>query len=122
MSFSILICDDASFIRMVIKDVLEKNNYNVIGEASTGIEAIEKYNKLKPDLILLDITMPVMNGIEALKQILYTNPTAKIIMFSTTGQQEEVLEAMNIGAKDVLIKPFQANTLLSTIKKILALS
>ena len=100
MAKNILICDDAAFMRMMIKDILTKNGYNIAGEAENGLKAVEKYNETKPDLVLMDITMPEMDGIQALKQIKATDPSACVIMCSAMGQQAMVIEAIQSGAKD----------------------
>ena len=118
MAKNILICDDAAFMRMMIKDILTKNGYIVIGEAENGAKGIEKYNELKPDLVMMDITMPDMNGIMALKKIIEQDPNAKIIMCSAMGQQVMVIEAIQAGAKDFIVKPFQEKRVLEAISKI----
>ena len=118
MAKNILICDDAAFMRMMIKDILTKNGYNVAGEAENGAKAVEKYAELKPDLVLMDITMPEMDGIEALKKIKALDPGAKIIMCSAMGQQAMVIEAIQAGAKDFIVKPFQAERVLEAVKKV----
>ena len=100
MAKNILICDDAAFMRMMIKDILTKNGYNIAGEAENGAKAVEKYNELKPDLVLMDITMPEMDGIQALKKIKETDPNASVIMCSAMGQQAMVIESIQSGAKD----------------------
>ena len=109
MAKNILICDDAAFMRMMIKDILTKNGYNVAGEAENGAKAVEKYNELKPDLVLMDITMPEMDGIQALKNIKAADAGAQVIMCSAMGQQAMVIEAIQSGAKDFIVKPFQAD-------------
>ena len=118
MAKNILICDDAAFMRMMIKDILTKNGYNVAGEAENGLKAVEKYNELKPDLVLMDITMPEMDGIQALKKIKEGDPNATVIMCSAMGQQAMVIEAIQSGAKDFIVKPFQADRVLDAVKKI----
>ena len=118
MAKNVLICDDAAFMRMMIKDILSKNGYNIAGEAENGLKAIEKYNELKPDLVLMDITMPEMDGIEALKKIKEADPNATIIMCSAMGQQAMVIEAIQAGAKDFIVKPFQAERVLEAVKKV----
>lgn len=118
MAKNVLICDDAAFMRMMIKDILSKNGYNIAGEAENGLKAIEKYNELKPDLVLMDITMPEMDGIEALKKIKEADPNATIIMCSAMGQQAMVIEAIQSGAKDFIVKPFQAERVLEAVKKV----
>ena len=118
MAKYILICDDAAFMRMMIKDILTKNGYNIVGEAENGAKAVEKYNELKPDLVLMDITMPEMEGIEALKKIKSGDPNASIIMCSAMGQQAMVIEAIQNGAKDFIVKPFQADRVLEAVQKV----
>lgn len=120
MAKNILICDDAAFMRMMIKDILTKNGYNVAGEAENGLKAIEKYNELKPDLVVMDITMPEMNGIEALKKIKSTDPSANVIMCSAMGQQAMVIEAIQSGAKDFIVKPFNPDRVIEAIKKVIS--
>lgn len=119
MAKNILICDDAAFMRMMIKDILTKNGYNIAGEAENGAEAVEKYNELKPDLVLMDITMPEMDGIEALKKIKAGDPNAMVIMCSAMGQQAMVIESIQSGAKDFIVKPFQADRVIEAVKKVI---
>ena len=119
MAKNILICDDAAFMRMMIKDILTKNGYNVAGEAENGAKAVEKYSEVKPDLVLMDITMPEMDGIQALKKIKANDPSALVIMCSAMGQQAMVIEAIQAGAKDFIVKPFQADRVLESIRKVL---
>ena len=118
MGKNILICDDAAFMRMMIKDILTKNGYNVVGEAENGQKGVEKYNELKPDLVLMDITMPEMDGIAALKGIKAADSNAKVIMCSAMGQQAIVIESIQAGAKDFIVKPFQADRVLEAVKKV----
>ena len=118
MAKNILICDDAAFMRMMIKDILSKNGYTVAGEAENGVKAVEKYNELKPDLVLMDITMPEMDGIQALKNIKAADSSAKVIMCSAMGQQAMVIESITAGAKDFIVKPFQAERVLEAVKKV----
>ena len=118
MAKNILICDDAAFMRMMIKDILTKNGYNIAGEAENGMVAVEKYNEVKPDLVLMDITMPEMDGIQALKKIRANDPNAIVIMCSAMGQQAMVIEAIQSGAKDFIVKPFQAERVLEAVKKV----
>ncbi len=118
MAKNILICDDAAFMRMMIKDILTKNGYDVAGEAENGAKAVEKYNELKPDLVLMDITMPEMDGIQALKNIKAADAGAQVIMCSAMGQQAMVIEAIQAGAKDFIVKPFQADRVLEAVKKV----
>ena len=118
MAKNILICDDAAFMRMMIKDILAKNGYNIVGEAENGAKAVEKYAELKPDLVLMDITMPEMDGIEALKKIKAADANASIIMCSAMGQQAMVIESIQSGAKDFIVKPFQADRVLEAVQKV----
>lgn len=118
MAKNILICDDAAFMRMMIKDILTKNGYNVVGEAENGQKGVEKYNELKPDLVLMDITMPEMDGIQALKKIKEGDSSALVIMCSAMGQQAMVIESIQAGAKDFIVKPFQADRVLEAVKKV----
>ena len=117
-SEDILVCDDAAFMRMMIKDILTKNGYNVVAEAENGLKAVEKFNEAKPDLVLMDITMPEMDGIQALKKIKEIDSNAAIIMCSAMGQQAMVIEAIQSGAKDFIVKPFQAERVLEAVKKV----
>ncbi|MBU5483083.1 response regulator [Clostridium sp. MSJ-11] len=114
----VLIVDDAAFMRMMIKDILEKNGYEVIGEASNGIKAVELYKKERPDVVTMDITMPDMDGIQAVKEIKAMDPSAKIVMCSAMGQQTMVMDAIKAGAKDFIVKPFQSDRVLEAIKKV----
>ena len=117
MAKSILICDDAAFMRVMIKDILTKNGYEVAGEAENGLKAVEKYNETKPDLVMMDITMPEMDGIQALKKIKEADASANIIMCSAMGQQAMVIESIQSGAKDFIVKPFQADRVLEAVKR-----
>ena len=114
----ILIVDDAAFMRMMIKDILTKNGYEVVAEAANGVEAVELYKSHQPDLVTMDITMPEMDGIKAVKQIKAVNPAAKVIMCSAMGQQSMVMDAIKAGANDFIVKPFQADRVLEAVKKI----
>jgi two-component system, chemotaxis family, chemotaxis protein CheY len=120
MANRILVVDDAAFMRMMIKDILTKNGYEVVGEASDGAQAVEKYQELKPDLVTLDITMPEVDGIEALKRIRAVDPSARVIMCSAMGQQAMVIDAIQAGAKDFVVKPFQADRVLEAVRKALS--
>ena len=117
MAKSILICDDAAFMRMMIKDILTKNGYNIAGEAENGAKAVEKYEETKPDLVLMDITMPEMDGIQALKKIKEKNPNASVVMCSAMGQQAMVIESIQSGARDFIVKPFQPDRVIEAVKK-----
>ena len=118
MAKNILICDDAAFMRMMIKDILSKNGYEVAGEADNGVKAVEKYKELTPDLVLMDITMHEMNGIDAVKNIKAIDPGAKIVMCSAMGQQAMVIESIQAGARDFIVKPFQADRVLEAVRKV----
>ena len=118
MAKNILICDDAAFMRMMIKDILTKNGYNVAGEAENGMKAVEKFKEVNPDLVLMDITMPEMDGIQALKEIKKLDGGAKVIMCSAMGQQAMVIESIQAGAKDFIVKPFQAERVIVAAKKV----
>lgn len=119
MANGILIVDDAAFMRMMIKDVLSKNGFTIAGEAENGAKAIEKYKECTPDLVIMDITMPEVDGIEAVKEIKKINDAAKVIMCSAMGQQAMVIEAIQAGAKDFIVKPFQAERIIEAVKKVL---
>src|SRR5690625_2839344 len=119
MAHSVLIVDDAAFMRMMIKDILVKNGYEVIGEAENGQVAIEKYKELNPDLVTMDITMPEKDGIQALKEIKEIDAQATVIMCSAMGQQAMVIDAIQAGAKDFIVKPFQADRVMEAISKAL---
>ncbi|MDD3627721.1 MAG: response regulator [bacterium] len=119
MGARILIADDAIFMRMMIKDILTKNGYEIVGEAGTGTEAVLKFQQLKPDLVTMDIVMPEMGGIEAVKSIIKIDPSANILMCSAMGQKALVIEAIQAGAKDFVVKPFQPSRVLEAVARIL---
>ena len=119
MANGILIVDDAAFMRMMIKDVLSKNGFEICGEAENGAKAIEKFKEGNPDLVIMDITMPEVDGIQAVKEIKKINSAAKIIMCSAMGQQAMVIEAIQAGAKDFIVKPFQAERIIEAVKKVI---
>jgi two-component system chemotaxis response regulator CheY len=119
MSAKILIVDDAAFMRMMIKNILVKEGYEVVGEAENGAQAVEKYKELNPDLVTMDITMPEMDGISAVKEIMKLNSAAKVVMCSAMGQQAMVIDAIQAGAKDFIVKPFQADRVIEAISKVL---
>jgi len=116
---TVMLVDDAAFMRMMLKDILSNNGYNIIGEAENGIVAIDKYMELKPDITVMDITMPEMDGLQAVKEIRARDPQARIIMCSAMGQQAMVIEAIQSGAKDFIVKPFQAERVLEAVSKAL---
>lgn len=121
MSKKVMIVDDAVFMRMMVKDILEKNGFEVVAEAENGAVAVEQYKTSSPDIVTMDITMPEMNGIEALKEIKKQDPDAKVIMCSAMGQQAMVMDAIKSGAVDFIVKPFNAERVMEAINKALGL-
>ncbi|HBD95407.1 MAG: two-component system response regulator [Spirochaetes bacterium GWF1_31_7] len=119
MGARVLIVDDLAFIKLIIRDTLEKTGFEVAGEASNGIEAIEQYKRLKPDIVLMDITMPRMDGIQALQEIIKFDSSARIIMCSALGQQKLIIQSIQLGAKDFIVKPFKPERIVGAIKKAL---
>lgn len=119
MAKKILVVDDAAFMRMILKDILVKNGYEVVGEGENGLDAIEKYGALKPDLVLMDITMPECDGIQATKRIKTEYGDANVIMCSAMGQQSMVVEAIQAGALDFIVKPFQPERVLDAVSKVI---
>lgn len=117
MANRILIVDDAAFMRMMLKDILTKAGYEIVGEAASGKEAIELFSKFKPNLATMDITMPEMDGISAVKELVKSYPGARIVMVSAMGQEKLIDEAMDAGAVDFIVKPFQPTKVLETVKK-----
>jgi two-component system chemotaxis response regulator CheY len=113
----ILIVDDAVFMRIKLKDILEKNGYEVAGEAQNGQEAFDQYQETKPDLVTMDITMPEVDGLEALKMIREADPNAKVIMCSAMGQQGMVMDAIRAGAIDFIVKPFDTERVIKALDK-----
>ena len=119
MSKNILLVDDAAFMRMMLKDILTKGGYNIIGEAENGVQAIEKFKELRPNLTILDITMPEMDGISAAKGIKAVDSNAVIIMCSAMGQQSMVVESIQAGARDFIVKPFQVERVIEAVQKVI---
>ena len=119
MSHTVLVCDDAIFMRTMISDILSGAGYEVVGEAETGVQAIERYRNLRPDLVTMDIVMPNVNGIEALKKIRELDPNARVIMCTAVGQENMVRAAIMSGAKGYIVKPFQAPKVLEEVQKVL---
>ena len=115
----VMVCDDAAFMRMMIKNILVKNGYEIAAEAENGLKAVEQYPDAKPDLVLMDITMPEVDGIEAVRRIKALDPNANVIMCSAMGQQAMVIEAIQAGAKDFIVKPFQADRVLEAVRKVI---
>jgi two-component system chemotaxis response regulator CheY len=119
VSHTVLVCDDAIFMRTMIRDILEQAGFEVVGEAETGRQAVEKYRQFKPDLVTMDIVMPDMGGIDAVREICKTDPEARILMCSAMGQQALVVEAIQAGAKDFVVKPFQPSRVLEAVQRVL---
>jgi len=119
VSHRVLVCDDAIFMRTMITDILSGAGYEVVGEAETGLQAIERYRELTPDLVTMDIVMPDMGGIDAVREIVKQDPNAKILMCSAMGQQALVVEAIQAGAKDFVVKPFQPSRVLEAVQRVL---
>ena len=115
----ILVADDASFMRQMIREIVEAEGYEVCGEASDGVEAVEQFKELHPDICTMDIVMPRRSGIDAVRGIIELDPTARIVMCSALGQETLVTEAMEAGAKDFIVKPFKPTSVLETLKKVL---
>lgn len=118
MDKKILICDDAAFMRMMLKDIMKRIGYSEVYEAETGKKAIEKYIEFKPDLVFMDITMPEMDGIEALKKIIAHDKNATVIMCAAIGQSPLAVETMKNGAKDVIFKPYNIERVKEIINKV----
>jgi two-component system chemotaxis response regulator CheY len=115
----VLIADDASFMRQMIREIIEPEGYEVVGEATNGIEALELFHELQPDLVTMDIVMPKRSGIDAVKAILAEQPSACVVMCSALGQETLVMEALQAGARDFIVKPFKPDSVISTLKKVL---
>jgi two-component system, chemotaxis family, chemotaxis protein CheY len=116
---SVLICDDAIFMRKMISDILVQGGYRIVGEAANGTQAVELYRQLRPDLVTMDIVMPEMGGIDAVREIMQENPDARILMCSAMGQQALVVEAIEAGARDFIVKPFQPARVLEALQRVL---
>ncbi len=119
MKARVLIADDASFMRQMIREIIEPEGYEVVGEATDGDEAVEQYDALHPDLVTMDIVMPKRSGIDAVKGIIAKAPDACVVMCSALGQEALVTEALQAGAKDFIVKPFKPDSVLSTLRKVL---
>ncbi len=119
MAHTVLVCDDAIFMRTMIADILTQAGYEVVGEAESGSQAVAKYRELKPDFVTMDIVMPDMSGIEAVREICREDPDARILMCSAMGQQALVVEAIQAGAKDFVVKPFQPSRVLEAVQRMI---
>jgi two-component system chemotaxis response regulator CheY len=115
----VLVVDDAAFMRKMVSDALSGGGHEIVGEAANGSEAVQRFQELRPDVMTLDITMPEKDGLTALREIIAVDPGAKVIMCSALGQESKVLESIKLGAKDFVVKPFQAERVLSAIEKAL---
>ena len=115
----VLIADDASFMRQMIRDIIEPEGFEVVGEASDGVEVIDKFKELHPDMVMMDIVMPKRSGIDAVKGIVAMDPTARVVMCSALGQETLVMEAIQAGAKDFIVKPFKPESVVVTLRKVL---
>jgi len=118
LSKTVLVVDDTAFMRMTLKNMLEKNGYEVVGEGEDGAKGVDLYKQLKPSLVTMDITMPNMDGITAIKEILSFDPDATVVVVSAMGQKSLVIEALNAGAKDFVVKPFQPDRIAEALAKI----
>ncbi|MBN2625250.1 MAG: response regulator [Spirochaetales bacterium] len=116
---NILVVDDLSFMRSIIRDILVAGGYSIAGEASDGRDCLEKYEEVSPDLVLLDIAMPRMDGLACLRELKKRHPASRVVMCSSLGDQERIIKAIQLGASDFVVKPFQKNRLLSAVKKAL---
>lgn len=114
----ILVADDASFMRQMIRDIVEPEGYQVVGEASDGVEVVERFRELTPDLVMMDIVMPKRSGIDAVKAIVEVDPGACVVMCSALGQEALVMEAIQAGAKDFIVKPFKPDAVVNTLAKV----
>ena len=119
VSHTVLICDDAILMRTMVGDILQSAGFEIVGEAETGLQAVEKYKQLRPDLVTMDIVMPDMGGIDAVREIMKVDPQAKILMCSAMGQQALVVEAIQAGARDFVVKPFQPSRVLEAVQRVL---
>ena len=118
MARTALITDDTAFMRMTLRSILEKNGFEVVGEAEDGRVALEKYRQLNPDLVTMDVTMPNMDGISAIKEIMAVDPEARIVVVSAMGQKALVIDALNAGARDFVVKPFQPDRIMDSLNRL----
>jgi two-component system chemotaxis response regulator CheY len=121
VSFTVLVVDDASFMRSMIRDIFDRGPFVMAGEAENGVDAVRLYRELRPDLTTMDIVMPQMDGITALKEIIRFDPAAKVVMCSALGQEALIAEAIESGARDFIVKPFQPGRVLKVVQSVLGL-
>ena len=119
MSHTVLICDDAVFMRLLLREILEQAGYEVVGEATTGAEAVDQFKELRPDLVTLEVVMPDIGGIDAVREIVSFDPDARILMCSALGQQALIAEATEAGAREFVVKPFQPSRVLEAVQQVL---
>jgi len=115
----VLVADDASFMRQMIREIVESEGFEVCGEASDGVEAVDEFKRLQPDVVTMDIVMPRKSGIDAVRGIMALDPTARVVMCSALGQETLVTEAIQAGAKDFVVKPFQPSRVLEAVQRVL---
>jgi two-component system chemotaxis response regulator CheY len=118
MSFRVLVADDAAFMRQMIREIIEPEGFEVVGEASDGVEVVAAFRRLEPDLVMMDIVMPKCSGIDAVREIVGLDPGARIVMCSALGQETLVMEALQAGAKDFIVKPFKPDAVVGTLRKV----
>jgi two-component system chemotaxis response regulator CheY len=118
MSYRVLLADDASFMREMIREIIVPEGFDVVGEASDGMEVLERFKQLQPDLVMMDIVMPKRSGIDAVKAIVKIDPKARIVMCSALGQEALVMEALQAGARDFIVKPFKPDAVIATLRKV----
>lgn len=118
MGLRVLVADDAAFMRQMIREIIEPEGFEVVGEAADGVEVVASYRDLAPDLVMMDIVMPRCSGIDAVKEIVASSPAARIVMCSALGQETLVMEALQAGAKDFIVKPFKPDAVLNTLRKV----
>ena len=115
----VLVADDASFMRQMIREIVESEEFEVVGEASDGVEAVDRFKELQPDLVTMDIVMPRRSGIDAVRRIAKLDPSARVVMCSALGQESLVAEALQAGARDFIVKPFKPDSVLETLRRVM---
>lgn len=118
MAIRVLVADDARFMRQLIREIIEPEDFEVVGEAADGRAVVEEFQRLRPDVVTMDIVMPKRSGIDAVKEILALDPTAKVVMVSALGQEALVMEALQAGAADYVVKPFKPDAVIATLRKV----